>query len=192
MSKIDSITFIDVETTGLDSELDSILEVCWAKVAIPSLEVVHSGGGLVSPNKNPHPFLYTAWKPERFNGANWAFAEPLHRRLLDLRACMLDSAIGGQNPMFDIGFLRTGYHHIGCEMPKHPEIDYHVIDVSSMAIPLLLRGEVEGVSLRSTRLWAGLTGEQSHRAREDVDDTIEVFRKIITRGIPGLGVPCAS
>lgn len=195
MSKINTITFIDVETTGLDPETDSILEICWGKVAVTKncpVAAVEWGGGLVSPSKNPHPLLYTAWQPERFFGADWDQSKPLAMRLGELRTCLYGSAIGGQNPLFDIGFLRAGYRNVGGEMPKHPDIDYHVIDVSSMAIPLLLRGEVEGVSLRSTRLWAGLTGEQSHRAMGDVEDTIVVFQKIITRGIPGLGVPCAS
>jgi hypothetical protein len=43
---------------------------------------------------------------------------------------------------------------------------------------LVMCGVCEGVSLRNSRIWAGLDGEQAHRAGQDVRDAIHVFFKM--------------
>lgn len=169
MKEIKQLLFLDCETTGLDETTDEIVEVAGALVDLQTREVMAHCSHLVQHTKP------IGFQPERWEAFNWNEAWPLHEAMTNLAHLMNGQTIAGQNPGFDVRFIRAAMAR--CGIP-YPETDYHLVDVSSMAIPLVMAKRVEGISLRHTRLWAGCTGEQTHRAFGDVVDTIEVFFKL--------------
>ena len=63
----------------------------------------------------------------------------------------------GCNPLFDLKFYNS-------DRKRHDEaepygLSYRVIDVQSVALPLLFAGEVDGLSLAKLRAWAGIDRE---------------------------------
>lgn len=193
MGKIVKLFFEDTETTGLDPERDQVIEIAAAVVTIGygNQAVIEAEyHALIRPVVPLSDFT-----AEHFKGETWESAVPpgvAIARLLDLWRAHPGSAWIGQNPKFDWSFLRplAAYHERptvtevirkSCKWPEHPEVDYHTFDLASMMLPIVLSGECDGVSLRNSRGWAGLTGPQQHRAPGDVSDMIHVWNAIQRR-----------
>ena len=87
----------------------------------------------------------------------------------------------GCNPLFDLKFYNSDRKRAGEAAPDG--LSYRVIDVQSMAFPLLFHGELRGLSLAKLRAWAGMTDEQKHTALEDVIDTAEVVGALLLKGL---------
>ncbi len=180
MGKIEKLFFVDVETTDLpenDPEAE-IIEIACAALDISTWEVSREWSSLV---KHTRPMgEFTA---RHFAAVDFSKALPIDLAIQHLLGAWYSCAGSwtGQNPIFDLGFLRPAAASAGFPWPTSPAVDYHRFDVASMMLPYVLRGEVESVSLRATRKWAGIAGEQSHRAAGDVSDTIAVFRRIMGR-----------
>lgn len=124
-----------------------------------------------------------------FASANWGLAIPLNIALdsfLMFWRKNNTAAWIGQNPDFDLRFLRRDARRCGFRWPTHPEVDYHTFDTASRMLPLTLRNELPGVGLKHSRAWAGVPGEQSHRAMGDVQDEIAVWNALALydHGIP--------
>jgi DNA polymerase III epsilon subunit-like protein len=90
---------------------------------------------------------------------------------------LLGCTPAGQNPGFDMRFLKQAYARAGRPLPKH---DYHLIDVAVLAWPLQLAGLVPGVSLRHTAKFFGL-GDQTHTAVSDLKQTLAVYRSLMNK-----------
>lgn len=186
MGKIEKVVFIDTETTGLIPGVDRIVEIAAVHVDVQSWEVIDAYESLihVSPEH-----LGKAWAPERFAGLDFANAPAIENVLRDLGIFLDGATLAGQNPHFDLGFLREAYESCngGLGMP-FPPLDYHTIDTGSMVIPLVFAGVLDTMSLKSGRIWAGGTGAQAHRAMADVLDSIQVCRKACETMWAGLAV----
>jgi DNA polymerase III epsilon subunit-like protein len=87
----------------------------------------------------------------------------------------------GCNPLFDLKFYNSDRKRHGVAAPDG--LSYRVIDVQSMAFPLLFHGAVRGLSLAKLRAWAGMPDEQKHTALDDVLDTCEVVGALLMKGI---------
>lgn len=185
MGKIVKLFFVDTETTGLDPLIDQVIEIAASVVSIgygnqAMIEAEYHA--LIRPYT--HLSEFTA---QHFAAETWESAVPEDvaiRRLLDMwRAhSLVDRAAWiGQNPKFDWSFLRPAARLHVIPWPESPEVDYHTFDLASMMLPIVLSGECESVSLRSSRVWAGLTGPQQHRAPGDVSDMIHVWNAIQRR-----------
>lgn len=186
MGKPQKLFFVDVETTDLpENDPDAeVIEIASAVLDLITWEVSAEWTTLV---KHSRPM--GAFTAQHFGGVDFSRAlDPSNavETMID-RWRASGGAWSGQNPIFDLGFLRPLAASCGFPWPKSPEVDYHRFDVASMMLPRVLAGEVESVSLRATRGWAGITGEQSHRAAGDVSDTIQVFKRIM--GVKYLSVP---
>jgi len=178
MSKIGKLFFCDCETTDLpdnDPEAE-IIEIACAILDVETWRVSGEWSTLVR-HSRPYGDLTAA----TFSKVNFGNALDLDLAVAGLFRRWRESggAWIGQNPDFDRGMLRPAARSCGVPWPHKPEVDYHVFDVASMMLPYLVRGEVGGVGLKTTRVWAGCQGEQSHRAMGDVRDTIRVFSKIM-------------
>jgi DNA polymerase III alpha subunit (gram-positive type) len=172
MGDIKKILFVDVETTGLDPDTDYLLEVACAVLDPSTGEVTERYENLVC---IPPDIVRRAWEPKRFDGLDFQNGQDLHQICKALVPYLTDATIAGQNPAFDIGFLKKAFATCGIDWPK---TDYHTIDTGSMAIPLVISKLLPGMGLRHSRIWAGREGKQSHRAMADVEDTIAVFKKL--------------
>jgi hypothetical protein len=172
--------FVDVETTDLPENDPGaeIIEIATAVLDLDTWAVTDEWSTLVAHSAPMGAFTQKAFTGVDFTGA------PLSWWALTLLLKQWEKCAGawtGQNPDFDRGMVRSTSGRMGVDFIRPPGADYHVFDVASMMLPYVLRGEVESVSLRNTRLWAGQFGEQTHRAPGDVRDTIAVLLEILVR-----------
>lgn len=194
MTKIAKLFFVDTETTGLNPDSDQVIEIAASVCNIgPHGEAILETEyhALIRPMVAMSEFSARNFAAETWDGA---VSEPVAvARLLNLWRESKATWIG-QNPVkFDWAFLQrsAAYWHLAtCDDPKlraalqwpdSPDVDYHVFDLASMMLPIVNAGECEGVSLRNSRIWAGLTGTQTHRAQGDVSDMIRVYNAIQER-----------
>ena len=184
MSEIINLVFVDCETTGLDPERDHIVEVAAVRVdnTYAPLQTFHA---YILP-KIPVPEHVA--KINGYSKEVWeergaiSIGSLFHSGFFEV---IRGGTYAGQNPGFDRSFLERSYalwreNAVSKSeiCPAYPEMDYHLIDVASLAYPLQAAGLIPGVGLRHTRKLFDLKGEQ-HRALSDVLDTIEVFKKLM-------------
>ncbi len=201
MSKITELVFTDIETTAKtftpgfqQTATDQTIEIACARVDLQTRKIVDRYETLVRPQPGNPQVLWNgilgapaAWdlgtfhlKSDRFKNADWASATYLREALTVLSERFLTpgATVAGQNPQFDLRHYVRDYNACGVSFPL---INYHVIDTSSPSIFPYMLGEVESLSLRHTRTWAGVDGQQSHRAMDDVLDSIQVFFALADR-----------
>lgn len=168
------LAFMDCETSGLDPERDEIIEVCVVRLDPVTLAIRDQAHDYVMPIDPVAP------EAAAVNG----YSETLWR---ELGAASIETVLGsgrydallegamptGQNPDFDRRFLRRAYERIGRPFPK---MDHHALDMASLAWPVFVQGHIPGVSLRHTRALFRCPGEQKHRAKADVADSILTYR----------------
>jgi len=187
-----TLGFVDVETTGLNAEgngsdggrePDHITEIAVARVHPETMRIEESVHVYVWP-KRP-----VSDEVRRINGYSeeiWADRGAMGiRQALARTLPLLGGTVPtGQNPHFDVDrFLRKAWENAGRmgadrivpDIVPWPEMDYHRIDIASLALPLKVAGHIPGLSLKYTRKLFGLMGEQSHTAMGDVRDEIHVY-----------------
>ncbi len=189
------LLFIDIETTALtgpDAGQDAIIEIAASKLNLKTREVTVALDTLISPgifgernvilqdqielDKGKPAWILGEYhaKSKHFENANFDDGMFLLKALFELQKALEGATIAGQNPHFDLRYLKRDFARYKLTFPK---IDYHVIDLCSPAIFLHMNGVIPGVSLRHSGPWAGCT-EQAHRAGQDVKDSIQVFWKM--------------
>jgi hypothetical protein len=184
------LLFIDIETTakhGPEAGLDGTIEIAASKLNLETREVTPILDTLVIPSMNGMQIYLKdqladdQWilgdyhvKAKHFEGTDWSAGLELRDVLTKLAPAMEGATIAGQNPHFDLRYLRRDFIALGLQYPK---TDYHVIDLCSPAIFLHMNGLIPGISLRHSGPWAGCT-KQAHRAGQDVQDAIQVFWKM--------------
>ncbi len=186
MARIKKLFFADCECTDLpknDPEAE-LIEVAGAILNLETWQVEESYTTLI---QHSRPLATSGRNPpaRTFAGVDFGAAIPLPDALRNLLSLWSfhGAAWIGQNPPFDQGLCKPAAAKHGIRWPEWPEVDYHTFDVASMMLPRYLWGEIPSVSLEASRLWAGCTGSQSHRAMGDVQDLIQVFRKIVLRDL---------
>lgn len=196
MAEIRYLTFTDIETTGKkgpNTREDPIIEIAAARVDLQTRAVVDSFETLIKPPSIQGTYPFTpaqvidfgtaSWdlgdyhvKAGHFAGVDWTRARKLDQAL-DIMAdrFLVDGAtIAGQNPRFDLEHYQRDFAALGWTWPK---LDYHVIDLCSPALFLVMAGHASSVSLRNVIPWAygDPNRKQAHRAMGDVKDAIQVF-----------------
>lgn len=195
------LTFIDIETDALagpDADTDKIIEVAAARVDLKTRAIIDSWETLVHDGRGRAPTI-GAFHGDRYANAEWRSGLSLVQTLDTLgRAFLTDGAtIAGQNPAFDLRYLRRDWEEhdrfaVHSWEPRSrplgpwPKLDYHLIDLVSPSFFLAMQGVVPGCSLRHTLPWAIPGVAQQHRAMQDVLAAIAVFWRlhdVIERGL---------
>jgi hypothetical protein len=209
--QIDHLVFLDIETTALkgpNSRLDAIVEIAAAKVRLRDRVIVDRFDTLIKPWGDSDQVIrcnncfagYTRdctgpiWNLGKYHldaghfaGVDWnqGMTQDHALGILGERFLIEGATIAGQNPRFDLDHIQRDFTALGWEWPK---LDYHVPDLCSPALFLVMAGKVEGVSLRNVIPWAYAdpNRKQAHRAAGDVSDAIQVFWAMFdyfTRGL---------
>ncbi|MCP5098808.1 MAG: DEAD/DEAH box helicase family protein [Chloroflexi bacterium] len=158
-----SITYvaIDVETTGLDAGKDDIIEV--AAITFRGSDILDEFSSLVNPRRDVPPFItnLTGITQEMVDDAPSMFT--LRSRL---RSVFGDHVLIGHNVGFDLAFLREERLGLG----------NHRLDTVTLAS--ILFPDAGRFGLESLARYLKLpipTGEQTHRALDDAELTVELF-----------------
>ena len=152
---------VDVETTGLDATNDSIIEI--GAITFRDADILDQFSSLVNPHKEVPPFItqLTGITQEMVDDAPSMFS--LRSKL---RGVIGDHVLVGHNIGFDAAFLREERLGIG----------NHRVDTVTLAS--ILYPEAGRFGLESLARFLNLpipTGEQTHRAFDDAELTLELF-----------------
>lgn len=185
-----ALVVVDTETGGLDPAQTCMIELAAQVVLVDEgrIEALEdpSGGTFYERIKPDRPVEDQAACVNGYTPEAWANAtEPKQaidafRRWLEGHAKTYDRPMWcGSNPVFDVKFFNSDRKRH--KVPEPGGLSYRLIDVQSMAMPLIYAGEIESVKLASLRQWAGLDGEQTHNALDDVLDTCQVLGALLER-----------
>ena len=191
------LVFIDIETTALagpDADTDAIIEIAAARVDLKT-RAIDAWSTLVRPARVGEPgaapyVSFPTWvlgdfHAGRYDNVDWqrdgvTINDAL--QLLEDQFLRPGVTIAGQNPSFDLRYLRRDWEAVrrldasqGGTWPAFPKLDHHVIDLVSPAFLLAMTGATPGCSLRHTIPIARPGVTPTHRAMQDVLDTIAVF-----------------
>jgi DNA polymerase III epsilon subunit-like protein len=170
--------FLDLETTGLEHDRDSILEISFV-ITDEKINELARFDEVVLPHKTPlTPFVthltgITSEEVEK-NGKKW------NDLVNDVTAKIGDSIIVGHNIDFDIRFLREN----GIALEKNDRIDTHEL------ARILLPGD-ESFSLEAITQRLGLSHKDAHRAMSDVIACIQLWPILIEKikALPEEAIP---
>lgn len=171
------LVFLDLETSSVDSHAGEILEFAAVRFKADfSLEI----GSVNRRCRMDRP----AWaQPEAlavcgYNEAQWASAEPVRVSLVEYAALLggeRECVVVAQNPIFDTGFIDETARRESFVMPRPA----YVVDLASIAWPLVVRGIVERINLETLCVRYGVPNVGAHRAMNDVRRTVAVYRKLV-------------
>lgn len=180
-----ALIVVDTETGGLDPAKACIIDIA-AVVLVIEPGGIHADASCQFKIIPDHPVGAGAAAVNGYSAEAWADGyEPAvalnnFRLWIEKQCKAYDRPMwAGCNPIFDLKFFNSDRKRH--EIAEPHGLHYRVIDVQSMALPLIFTGDVENVSLSSLREWAGMTDEQSHTAFGDALDTCEVIGKLLMR-----------
>lgn len=182
-----ALLVVDTETGGLDPAQACIVELAALVVVVDedSLDVGERFYARIKPDRPvaPQAAAVNGYTPDAWRDAEEPAAAFARFRQWVEEQCKTHKRPMwcGCNPLFDLKFYNSDRKRAGESAPEG--LSYRVIDVQSMAFPLLFRGEVRGLSLAKLRAWAGMPDEQKHTALDDVLDTAEVIGALLLKGL---------
>lgn len=162
----DDFVVIDLETTGLSSIYDNIIEIAAIKVSDDN--IVDTFQSLVNPNHEISPFItnLTGITNEMLKD------QPKIEDVLPLLYHFLDDTIlMGYNVSFDVNFLYDNFVN-----SKLPHFSYDYIDV--MRIAKKLYPELRRHRLADMINFLGIESKTSHRALDDCMSTLNCYKAI--------------
>lgn len=180
--KTHNLAFIDVETTGLDSDVHEIIELGVVLVRQipqegkgPGLEVIGEYEYKIIPerlyNADPESLKINGYTPEK-----WTDAKPLKEVMEDFAARTKSASFVAHNVVFDFAFLEKAFTRAGVKNEMH----YHKIDTISLAFAKLYHDpKVEKFSLRFLCEYLGIENKSAHTALSDARATFELYKKLL-------------
>lgn len=168
------ISFLDIETTGLDQDQHEILEIAvihpdqlWHTYIKP-LDLDHAQPEALAINGyKDHPEL-------------WANAPTLTEITDQLIENLLNTVIVGINTQFDMNFIQKALQRSGVVEPR---IAYHWIDVATLAYEHLVPCGLQSLSLKNICNFVGVSNEGEHTATADAYRVKAIYEKICRAGV---------
>lgn len=172
------ITFVDLETSGLNPELHEIIELAAVrtKAGDGKLVVLKTEEWKVYPTLPVDPFVAQI---NGYNEEEWGLFDnvtSLPDALGKIFALMRDAWHAGSNPKFDEAFLKKAAKDLHWDY-NNRSISYHLLDVTMLAFPLLLEGKVEKLKQEALAKNYGIEGG-GHRAMADAIQCAKLFAHI--------------
>lgn len=162
-----SFTVVDVETTGLSSTRNRIIEI--GMVRIEKLKIVSKFHSLVNPNAYIPPFI------TQFTGISNDDVEdaPAFEDLVDeIISFTGESILTAHNLPFDYSFLKNELRLCGYEAPSYKTLC--TLKLSRRIFPFL-----KSRSLGSVAIHLKIKNSDAHRALSDAETTSRILIKLI-------------
>lgn len=175
MSEPIFVTFVDLETSGFNADICEIIEAAAVKTIIDdgTIRIVKSCTHKIYPIKPIDPFI------ARINGYDddsWYLdSVEINVAIGEVFDLMRGSWHAGSNPRFDEAFLKKAAHHLCWDYPKLAS--HHLLDVSMLCFPLLIKGEVENLRQGTLSKYYDVPGG-GHRALADAMQCFYLFANI--------------
>jgi len=173
------IAFTDLETSGLDAHglegpQDEIIEA--AVVLWKDGEIVDQWCERFAPAGDvpPHVAKINGYAVEKWT--RLPFTTKDARLIADKLAA--GGIIGGANPTFDQQFLKAAFRKVRVPWPDKQRLTHRLIDVQSLAIPLVVIGAIKNTSLHELCRFFGL-GEVQHSALSDALQAAKCFELLV-------------
>lgn len=157
---------LDLETTGFSATTEKITEVGIMKMQ--NGEVVDSFSCFVNPQKHIPQRVSEVTNITDEMVADAETIDEVFPKILDF---IKDSVIVAHNAGFDVGFLKQTAKNLGYEF------DYTYLDTLSLAKDLF--PEYKKYKLGKIAENLGIKVEVAHRALDDVDTTVKVFKVML-------------
>lgn len=170
-----TVTFVDLETTGLDADLHEIIEIAAIKTSVSNGEVfiITNCSFTITPKLPVDPFVANI---NGFNDHVPALAVSLDYALGRIFDLMRGAYHAGSNPAFDAAFLKKAADRFHWMYPTLSS--YFLIDVTSMfGLPLVLNGAIEEMNQENLAKHYEIDGG-GHRALADARQCLEIFAKV--------------
>lgn len=171
------LAFVDVETTGLDERRHELLELAVLRVDPDSLVIEQEYSTRVRP-EHPETATREAIAVNGYRPELWSGAPSLADALSGASPLLEGAMLAGHGVGFDHRFLVAGYQR--ARLPLRLGY-YHLLDTASLAWPLLVRGEIESLSLDAVCRALGIERTHPHRALADARCSLAVARAMLAR-----------
>ncbi len=160
MGPIESFVALDLETTGLDWELEKIIEV--GLVLFEKGKVAEKFSRTVNPGKtvSDNVLILTGIRQKDLDSS-----EPLEEIIPDIKDFIKDKPIVGHNVAFDINFLSKSFP-VG-------NSTYDTFVLSRIYLPFVTSHKLSNIVE-----YLNIPYENAHRAAEDAEMAGEIFLKI--------------
>jgi len=170
--------FIDLETTGSDYTNDYPVQIGAILVKIGNFEIIKGYSSLINIPKG----VIISKKAKEIHGLKKEDIKnaPKPKKVLKdfFNEFGTDYAFAGWNVCFDVSFFRkicieNGFNN------QYKEINFHHLDVQSVAKYLKIKGNIEGeISLRNLCKTYNLKRSENHDALEDAKLSLEVLKRL--------------
>ncbi|MBP2073171.1 PolC-type DNA polymerase III [Thermoanaerobacterium butyriciformans] len=164
----DSFVVFDIETTGLSSINDSIIEI--GAVKIKDCQIIDTFETFVNPQIHISRFItkLTGITDDMVNGY-----PPIEEVLPKFLEFIKGSTLVAHNANFDVTFIKTKAKNIGIE------VDNPVLD--TLELSRHMYENLKNYKLDTVAQYLGVSLENHHRAVDDARATAEIFLKSIAK-----------
>jgi DNA polymerase III epsilon subunit-like protein len=173
------ITFVDLETSGLDPELNEILEMAAVRTEAGDGKLLVKAAEEFKINPtfpvDPRVASFNGYDAEEWE-KDWDNLTTLPDALGQMFALMRDAWHAGSNPKFDEAFLKKAARDLRWDYTNRSR-SYHLLDVTMLAFPLLLESKVEKLKQETVAGYYGIEGG-GHRAMADAMQCARIFAHI--------------
>jgi len=164
--------WLDTETTGLNPNLNDIIEIAIIRVELDGTERVMATRIKMERPENAHPraLEVNGYTPEAWLTA-WAPADVWQH--INQSRLLHDCIVAGHNAKFDTAFLNATFERHGMKL----RTDYHVYDTCTLVLEHLGQW-VESISLVATCVALDIPTGGAHTALADVKMCRTVARRL--------------
>ncbi len=170
------IALLDFETTGEEAGYHEIVEIGLIVFDQATFDIIHTYECKIRPHF-PGRMSQRAKRISPYNEEEWKSALTLKEALKPLVRMMKDSILCAHNTTFENGFLDAALKETGISI----DMDYHAIDIPSLAYGLLKRKGLASLNMGEIAKFFGIPEEPiPHRAINGAKVEYEFFKKLMT------------